>query len=138
MVDYYSIGRTNYFAVKNIEIFKQDLESLREYLNSGFEIIEDQKEDQIVFCLTFEDGIPSYYYNAETGEEFDVEFTDILSTHLADDWVCIIMETGSESLRFLSGYSVAFNNKGEQKYVALESIYDLSKELGKNITDCSY
>jgi hypothetical protein len=61
-----------------------------------------------------------------------------LALHLADEEVAVLQEVGAENLRFVNGYAIAVNNKGERRDISLENIYDLAKELGSNITKAEY
>ena len=41
----------------------------------------------------------------------------------------VLMEIGNEKLRYLVGYTVAVNNKGETVSIDLNAIYELAKPL---------
>ena len=66
------------------------------------------------------------------------DFTEELSEHLADGWVAIIVEVGYEKMRYLHGYTEAFNNKGESIFKTLSFGTDELKKLGEHHTDPSY
>ena len=112
MADFYSIGRTNYFAVR-------DTSALRELLtDSGIEI--DTDSDGRVVLLDG-DGTGWTIYN-EDGED-EVYLPDAIAEHLAPGQVAIFQSVGSERLRYLGGNSVAVNDRGEQVVVRLDDIY---------------
>jgi hypothetical protein len=48
------------------------------------------------------------------------------------------MESGAEKLRYIAGYAVAYNSKGETVSLNLDDIYDKAKSLGTNITTATY
>lgn len=70
--------------------------------------------------------------------DLDIDIVSELQEHLADDEVAIFMAIGSEKLRYLDGYAIAFNNKGEIRNVSLDDIYKLASELGPNVTQATY
>lgn len=131
MATYYSQGRTNHFRVKDSQKFEQEIETL-----SGHSSIEIYNEDG-QYCLLFEDGMPTYSYNEETGEEGEIEMEDVIKKHLADGSVCVMIETGAEKMRYITGYAIAFNNKGDRKVVSLDDIYTGLESFG-TFTHCEY
>lgn len=138
MANYYSSIRSNYFRVKDREKFEEFLALL-----PGIMLITDG--EKVGFYENYGEGLPSFYI-VETelangdieSEEKEFDLVRDIGEHLADDEVCIVMEVGSEKMRYLNGWAIAFNNKGEEETVDLGSIYTLGKRLGKNITECSY
>ncbi len=61
-----------------------------------------------------------------------------LAAYLKDDEVAVLMEVGSEKLRYLCGFATAVNSKGETVSISLEHIYELARKLGPNITPAQY
>ena len=133
MANYYSQGRTNYFRVKDEEKFEQRINSIREGSNTPVDLIKDERG----WCLLFEEGAPTFYYNEETGEERDVDMEGLIRENLADGSVCVMMEIGAEKLRFLDGWSIAFNNKGDRKVVLLDDVYKGIESFGE-CTQCEW
>lgn len=132
MANYICSARSNYFKVKDVEIFKNDV--------GMFPVSVHEKAG--TFCITCEDpdggGWPSHWYDDETGEFQEVDFFAEVSKHLAVGEVAVFMEVGAEKLRYLVGQAVAINSRGEQRWVNLESIYDLAKELTDTPEAISY
>lgn len=129
MANYYAIGRTNYFAVKDAELFKKKIAPIVES-NCG-EIWEEQQNGQTVYAIGFgeDSGFPSSFYDEESGDDvYEIEWEYLLAEHLADGWVCIIQEIGWEKLRYLTGYAVAFDNTGKRVGVNIGNITDLAKQ----------
>jgi hypothetical protein len=48
------------------------------------------------------------------------------------------MGSGSEKLRYITGYAVAFNSDGDVETISLDEIYDRAKSLGNKITKAEY
>ena len=133
MANYYSSARTNYFRVKNVDAFNAWFE---EFTKGGAEAVKDAGENTFAILFDQESGVPS---SRQNGDDFDeIDFMSELSEHLADDEVAILQESGAEKLRYIVGYAVAINNKGERRKISIDGIYDLAKELGKNVTQAEY
>ena len=137
MANYYSVGRTNYFLVKDLEKFRQEINEIAS--SSGeIEIWDDESgENPNKVGLGFPDGIPNFMYN-DDGEDVELNWVSIIGSHLEDDWVCVMQEIGSEKLRYLTGCSIAFNNKGVTDQISLNEIYESMEHLGKNFTTAEY
>jgi hypothetical protein len=80
----------------------------------------------------------------ELEDEDDFEDVDIfgekgiIAESMRDGWVCVCIGVGSEKTRYLQGYAVAINNKGESKYIDLSDIYTIAAPLGNKITEAEY
>ena len=74
----------------------------------------------------------------EIESEVEIDFMEELGLYLADEEVAVLQECGSENLRYVNGYAIAVNNKGERREISINKIYDLAKELGSKITRAEY
>jgi hypothetical protein len=138
MATYFSTARTNYFRVKDVDAFNKWIEQF-----SGLETIVQEAQGTV--GILFDDGVPNERWETEKdadGNEHDVDvevdFMEELALHLADNEVAILQESGAEKLRYVNGYSIAVNNKGERREISINNIYDLAKQLGTNITRAEY
>lgn len=133
MANYYGIARTNYFKVKDETKFREWAQGLH------CEVLDDGEAPH-TFGLICPDetGIPSSRENEQTGEWEDVDFTGELARHLKPGHVAVIMESGHEARRYVTGYATAVNHKGKVVRLSLTDIYALAKPLGKHITPCEY
>src|SRR5213075_3124435 len=69
------------------------------------------------------DGWPGSRVN----DQDEVEGIDLaaeLAAHLEDGWVAVLMEAGAEKCRYVAGWALAVNSKGETRHVSLEDIYE--------------
>ena len=137
MANYYGQARTNYFQVKDLNAWRQEL--------TGYpvELIEQKLDDgtiKVGFMDANDDGAGlDWQLYDEEGNETEIDWTDLLARHLADNEVAIIMEVGSEKYRYLSGWAMAVNNKKETREISLaKDIYTLAQELGENVTGATY
>lgn len=134
MANYYESARSNYFLVKDLDKFKEFADTI-----SGVEAVSKPDDEGNTLVALIGDGEywPNYYEN-EDGDEIEIEWEEVFKTHLADDWVAIFMGAGAEKLRYINGWAVAYNNKGEGKAITLDDIYDIAKAFGSKITHASY
>ena len=132
MANYYSSARTNYFRVKDVDAFNAWVKEFED--NCGVEVVS--KEDTFAILFDGESGVP--YFREVEGDYDDLDFMDELSNHLADEEVAILHESGAEKLRYINGFAIAVNNKGQRRVISLDDIYVHAKELGKNVTLAQY
>ena len=135
MANYTCMSRSNYFQVKDREAFDAAMEPFE------VEIVTSGEHTGKVALLNQDPdggGWPWRMYDEETDEDIEVDFAGIIAEHLADGQVCVLMEIGWEKLRYLTGRAVAFNNRGEERVVDLDDIYEAAADLGENITDAAY
>lgn len=112
MANYYSVGRTNYFAVR-------DTAALRKLLgDSGIEL--DTDSDGRVVLLDGE-GTGWTIYDEDGDDE--VFLPDVIAGHLEPGQVAVFQSVGSERLRYLGGTALAVNDGGDQVVVQLDDIY---------------
>lgn len=142
MSDYCCDIRSNYFLVKDEEMFVEFMKRFEE-----LEVITTKATDQTNpgdefellygFMNEYGTGIPSCYYN-EHNEEIDIDFAQELATYLAEGEVAVVFEVGGEKMRYLFGGAWAINSKGEIKDVNLGEIYERAKTLGTLRTMAEY
>ena len=141
MANYYATSRSNYFAVKDETTFRRWATSLE------LKILEpahlNESADGIRrFAITPDDdddgGWPISQLNQETDEYDDIDLTNQLSAHLADEEVAVLFEVGSEKLRYLTGHAVAVNSKGKTRCLYLADIYKSARKIGSNVTRAEY
>lgn len=126
MANYTAFARSNKFKVNSIEDFEAGMPA-------EIEVHIEDIEEKIV-CLLCDEGWPSEI----EGEDGEIEEWDIetyAAKFLVDGEWCVIQEVGAEKLRYLVGYSIAFNNKGERYCVSIDNVY---KNLPPEVTPCSY
>jgi hypothetical protein len=139
MANYYETARTNYFAVKDEKKFLEEINNV-----AGINVVstEDKRTGNLLFAVLgdMEDGFPDCFFDEEI-ENFEKNYLfegGIIERHLADGWVCVRIGIGNEKLRYLSGYAIAFNNRGEVKEIFLDDIYEIASALGNRITKAEY
>lgn len=148
MADWYGSARSNYFRVKDVEKFRElcsrwSITFIRKTENVNG--VETENPDLVGFlCEGDFGGLPGYRYEKGDGEdapEKEYEFEDFLhelSELLAEGEVAVMVEAGAEKLRYVTGYALAVNSKGEMESVSLDLIYERARRLGQNITRAEY
>lgn len=142
MANYYATARSNYFAVTDEKTFREWAAAL------GLTVLEPTHRDKVAdgvrrFGIAPGDGDgsggwPTSIYHEDTDECEDIDVSELLAAHLANDEVAVLMEVGNEKLRYVSGSAVAVNNKGKFVLMELNDIYHKARRLGKNITMAEY
>lgn len=134
MANYSGAARSNYFRVKDDSAFEEAMASLPESATSQ----DDEGRFMVMSTCPDTGGWVTLMEDEKTGEDIEVDLAAIISEHLADDEVAVLMEAGHEKLRYISGYAQAINARGERRTVSLADIYDLARELGPNVTEATY
>lgn len=135
MANYYESARTNYFQVKDIDAFKNELEMFK-----ALEVVSSERNGKTYVCLLNdnENGFPFDIYDETLEDYVEIDWEGIFKKHLQDDSVAIIIGSGAEKLRYIRGYAFAFNSKGETKFLSLDDIYEMAKPLGSDIQKAEY
>ena len=123
MANYDPSLRSNSFRVKDREAFAKWIE---EGTESELMIDFDTSGPDRVVVYGATD-VPSH---DNEGEE--VNFFEVLATHLVEDDVAIFFTIGAEKLRYLVGMAFAIHACGDVIEVTLDSIY---KEAAENFPD---
>ena len=86
----------------------------------------------------YDSGWPTQRFNEETGDDDEVDVPGELAAYLKDGEVAVLIEVGSEKLRYLCGYATAVNSTGKTVNMSLEGIYESARKLGSDITRAEY
>ena len=138
MANYYGFARSNYFKVKDDKAFENFCKKWELSHITDDDPHDGGSADLHGFLVENESGIPSAYLDKESGEHVEGHFYLDLAAHLVEGWVAIVREIGYEKLRYLIGYTVAVNAKGETRQVNLDDIHDQAAALGPHATQCEY
>lgn len=135
MANYYEKARTNYFNVKDAEKFQEFVKKF-----SGVDLVVQEQTGQYALLFDEECGIPCSIYDEETDDHIDLDFVYEVSKHLTDDSIAVFEAVGSEKMRYLNGYAIAVNSKGERADINIAEIYERAKQkFGVNeINSASY
>lgn len=128
MANYVGHARSNYFRVRDEAAFLRWVETLPGVVARR----EDGNPE--CFVLLVEDGEnggwPSLRYHEEVEDEEEIHLHAELAEHLSDGEVAVLEEVGSEKLRYLVGYAVAVNHRGETLSISLDDIYEKVRAAG--------
>ena len=138
MANWYGTARSNYFLVKDDQKFLEWASTLpidAEKCNSG----EDEGKWMIYSTEQDSGGWPSYRYDEESEEYIEVDWPSVLSAHLQENEVAILMEAGAEKLRYVTGVATAIAWTGEVISLSLSDIYRQASEgFGVPVTMAEY
>ena len=131
--EYKQTVRTNYFAVKSFQAFKDDLEEVcRQHLRgAAFRIVLKEKLGVETCAVLFFTDEPWPFDEVEFWSEFFIR-------HLQDDWAAIIKIVGAAGYEELHASATAFNNKGETETIDMMDIEHLAKRLGNQVTEARF
>ncbi len=127
------ISRSSYFSCTDLDAFDKVCEDMNLTRLYG-------REDQAgLVAFVKEEGFLSDEQEIETesGDWQTVNFKDVLAPLMADGWWIVIQSGGYEGIRYVAGDSWAFNNKGEERYLHINDIYDKLPE-GVKYTAAEY
>lgn len=114
MATYTSLGRTNFFSVR-------DTSRLEELLTgSGIQIERDASGERIVLLDT--EGNDWMIYSDD--DDYGTLLPDVIAEHLQPGEIAIFQTIGHEKLRFLHGHAVAVSHTGQKVDLSTEDIYD--------------
>lgn len=127
MANYVGSARSNCFRVRDEATFLSWVETLpgvvarRENGNPGrFVLLVEDGDDG---------GWPNWRY-VDEGEDEKVDLYGELAAHLAEGEVAVLQEVGAEKLRYLVGYAVAVNHRGEKLAVSIDDVYERVRAAG--------
>lgn len=142
MANWYGAARSNYVKIKDMDGLKAALEPfpIKLYIT-----LSGEDEGKVCFMSDEQDsgGWPSFGY-LEDAEDEEIEFDPAVQIcpFMEDDQILVMMVTGAEKLRYLTGHADAYNSKGEWCAVNINDIYKKAAEqFGvdvASITACEY
>lgn len=118
MANWYGTARSNYFLVKNPEVFTTWAAAL------NLEVFEQGH----LFGIGSYEGWPSSIYDEEADEDTEIYLPQELSAHLQEGQVAVLMEAGAEKLRYVTGSAIAVSWTGKIVTIYLEDIYKKASE----------
>ncbi len=134
MANWYGTARSNYFRVKDKQKFTEWATSI-----DGLELIEDEEGRVGLGCNhDYSGGWPDLVYNQDTDDYEEIDVVKSVAAHLQEGSVAVFMEVGAEKMRYVTGWAVAVNHKGDTARVSLDDIYKQAAELGDEVTKAEY
>lgn len=135
MANYNAYVRSSYFAVDDIEAFKEWFGGL-----CTSHKVWDGKSDDGIPLVAFGgfETVPNSKYNEETDDWDEIEFFEELQTYITDGWAAIIQEAGHEKLRYLGTYVWTVTSEEIDFYNPVGEARDSLKTADLQFTDVSY
>jgi hypothetical protein len=116
MANYYGVGRSNYFKVKDPAAFMKFIEA--------FDCKVVPKGDTFAVLSNAEDG--SFMSYPDDSDSLCI--VDGIHEHLQEGEVAVFLECGHEKLRYVGGRAIAVHSSGKQTWLHLSDIYAKAKE----------
>jgi len=113
--------RSNYFRVRNVRNFR------RFCTRYGLTVVRTSEGKSFQYGFLLEEPLPTGRTDSK-GEWIETDFLGELSRLLARREVAVVMEVGSEKMRYLIGYAAAVDARGRRIQIALSDIYRRCKE----------
>ena len=135
MANYVATARSNYFKVKDPEVFKAWVEGCPDIgLISG---------DDGTFAVYSDDpdsgSWPNFKWDEDTGDYVEFDLFAEIAEFLVDGEIAVFMEVGAEKLRYCNGYAIAVHSNGEYETLNLDRIYGLAEQRwGKRPSPAEY
>lgn len=122
MANWTGVSRTNYFQVKDVAAFIEEMERY------PVDLLESKQSDGSThYGLGAESNEGSWPITDENDEE--VDFPSIVANHLADGEVAVFVSAGSEKSRYVTGHACAIDNTGQSVHISIDDIYIKAKEV---------
>ncbi len=131
VANYYGMGRTNTFAVKDVAALKAALEPHDFRVLERDDFFPIEKGDVSIFA---DDGDGTgdwsrWVDNSEDPENpVELYVPDMIAEHLRDGEVAVFQHVGHEKQRYLNGYAVAVHSDGRQIVVNLDDVIRQAKD----------
>ena len=135
MANYYGVGRTNYFRVKDDDAFTKAMAELP--VEHHTKVVDGDTFHTVLDDNPNGGGWITLMWD-EDDNEVEIYMPEIIAPHLRDGEVAIVVESGHEKHRYCVGWAIAFNNKGEERRIDLDDITTLAAELGNGSTEPAY
>lgn len=128
MANWYGTSRSNYFKVKDGDVFRAAMSMV-----GGLYVEYDEARGFMVHGD--DDGYwpnsrlipdPECPDDDSAWLDEDIWVPEIIAEHLTDDSIAVFQTVGAEKLRYLTGHATAINSKGEYIEVSIEDIYGLA------------
>lgn len=151
MADYTAKARTNYFRVKDLNAFVEDIEhhglSLGEdgMFFADMELVHHPVHAEMLalLCNTDWPGLDDDSVNTRIdaeelgnwdGSRYDT-MAQLVAAHVVEEDVAVLFSSGRTALRYIGGQAEAVVSGGARVHIDLEDIYSMATEAfpGKNI-----
>ena len=145
MANWYGTWRTNYVKLRQDRI--QDLKDLFEvevWDKHDFFALRSTKEYGDTPTIYFYDvnpvDLPDYLQKYVGSEDDYLSLGDVIHEFLDPDQVIVIMCSGAEGLRYITGFATAIHSNGESVSINLWDIYAEAQEAFPDctITEATY
>lgn len=123
MANYIASARSNYFHVKDSQVFEKFLADV-----GGLGHWTDAEGRYAIFTNDGDSGSWPSFVQTEEEDFVDFDLTEELPQFLVEGQVAVLIEVGAEKLRYLVGHAVAIHSSGRITEISLDDIYVQARE----------
>ncbi len=120
MANYYGQGRTNTFAVRDVDALKSAL--------ADYEIeVIDRDDSQVTLLANNEDGDFSVWtFDDDEDTEDSVFIPDMIAEFMQPGQIAVFVHSGWEKMRYMSAWGLAVHSDGRQIRISVDDIYAIA------------
>ena len=120
MANYYGQGRTNTFAVRDVDALKSAL--------ADYEIeVIDRDDSQVTLLANNEDGDFSVWtFDDDEDTEDSVFIPDMIADFMQPGQIAVFVHSGWEKMRYMSAWGLAVHSDGRQIRISVDDIYAIA------------
>ena len=123
MANYYGQGRTNTFAVRDVDALKSAL--------ADYEIeVIDRDDSQVTLLANNEDGDFSVWtFDDDEDTEDSVFIPDMIAEFMQPGQIAVFVHSGWEKMRYMSAWGLAVHSDGRQIRISVDDIYAIAAKV---------
>lgn len=123
MANWYGAARTNYVHITDLAALKKSLDGFELEIEAG---VANEEGMYALFAATEYGGFARERWTDDADEAEEFDFIGHVMPYVADGDVLIVMESGAEKLRYITGDAYAYIRRGskiERTSLHLSDIY---------------
>jgi hypothetical protein len=129
MANYYATTRSNYFRVNDATAFETWCKTRSlDFWTKHYDGVGGR------YAISADTGDSGGWPHYDSEQDDDFDLTAELAKHLDPRDIAVLIEVGSEKLRYLTGIATAVDHSGRTICVALDEIYDRAIDAFGNLT----
>jgi hypothetical protein len=123
VANYYGQGRTNTFAVRDVDALKSAL--------ADYEIeVIDRDDSQVTLLANNEDGDFSVWtFDDDEDTEDSVFIPDMIAEFMQPGQIAVFVHSGWEKMRYMSAWGLAVHSDGRQIRISVDDIYAIAAKV---------
>jgi hypothetical protein len=125
MANWYGAARSNYVSITDVEAVEAIVSPF------GIEMSQGENDKWAFFPSNDTDGDFNYSTEDEDGDEIEFAWDEVMA-YVPEGEVLVVMCSGAEKLRFITGEAFAICRKGAEVNYTCLRLYDIYKQAATN------